>query len=198
MRNRPAISAVLAAAGGVCTFAPLWAEVPGALPPGQTAVVPSPLVTISPDRLFSGTVYGKAVQARAEAATAALQAENRRIEADLATEEKSLTAQRPKLAPADFRVLADAFDAKVEAIRNAQDAKSQDLTRKNDAERKRFFETAIPVLGQLMTDLGAVAMLDKSVVVLSFDRIDITDKAIARIDAVLGDGSAQPAAPPAP
>lgn len=168
---------------------PVVAQVPDA---------PSPVVTVTQDRLFSGTLYGQAVQARADAASQALQAENRRIEAELAAEEKALTERRATLPPADFRPLAEAFDVKVEGIRAAQEAKARDLIRKNEEEKKRFFDTAIPVLAQLMTDMGAVAILDKSAIVLSFDRIDITDQAIARINVVLGDGSAPPTPAPSP
>ena len=39
-----------------------------------------------------------------------------------------------------------------------------------------------------MSELGAVVLIDKSVAVLSMDSIDVTDEAIAKIDAVLGDG----------
>jgi len=168
-----------------------WSGLAGA----QVPDAPSPVVTVTQDRLFSGTLYGQAVQARADAASQALQAENRRIEAELAAEEKALTERRATVPPAEFRPLADAFDTKVEGIRAAQEAKARDLIRRNEDEKKRFFDTAIPVLAQLMTEMGAVAILDKAAIVLSFDRIDITDQAIARIDAVLGDGSSSP--PPA-
>lgn len=164
---------------------------PSALP----AAPASPVLTITQDRLYSGTLFGKAMQARTEAATLALQAENRKIEADLEAEEKSLTQRRPTMPAADFRAIADAFDVKVEGIRSAQDAKARALTKDHDDGRKQFFETAVPILAQLMADMGAVAILDKSAIVLSFDRIDVTDRAIERIDAVLGDGSKLPANP---
>ena len=186
MRCGLALALVLATVGG------------SGLAVGQTVDIASQVVTITQDRLFSGTIYGQAVQAQAEVATQGLQAENRRIEADLEAEEKALTARRATLPPAECRPLAEAFDAKVEGIRAAQDAKARDVLRKNDEERKRFFEAALPVLAQLMTDLGAVAIVDKSAVVLSFDRIDITDEAIARLDAVLGDGRALPTPGTAP
>lgn len=152
----------------------------------------SPILTITQDRLYSGTLFGKVLQARTEAATQALQAENRKIEADLEAEEQALTARRAAMAAPEFRALADAFDAKVEGIRAAQDAKARALAKDHDDGRKQFFETAVPILAQLMGDMGAVAIFDKSAIVLSFDRIDVTDVAIARIDAVLGDGSKLP------
>jgi Skp family chaperone for outer membrane proteins len=56
------------------------------------------------------------------------------------------------------------------------------------AERQRFFEAAVPVLGDLAREAGAVAILSRQAIILSFDRIDVTDAAIARLDATLGDG----------
>lgn len=175
---------------------------PAATPSETTAPVappPSPVLTITQDRLFSGTLYGQAVQARIEAASLALQTENRKIEADLEAEESTLTTRRAVLPPAEFRALADAFDTKVEGIRAAQEAKARALTKSQEQGRQLFFDTAVPILAALMSELGAVAILNKEAIVLSFDTIDITDRAIVRIDAVLGDGSdLPPPKPPAP
>ncbi|MGB8813208.1 MAG: OmpH family outer membrane protein [Paracoccaceae bacterium] len=171
---------------------------PPAAPSETTAPVASPrspVLTITQDRLFSGTLYGQAVQARIEAASQALQAENRKIEADLEAEESNLTTRRATLPPAEFRALADAFDTKVEGIRTAQDAKARALAKSQEQGRQLFFDTAVPILAALMAELGAVAILNKEAIVLSFDTIDITDRAIVRIDAVLGDGSKLPPAP---
>ena len=90
----------------------------------------------------------------------------------------------------------------MEKLRSAQEAKSRDLSRQRDEARQQFYDTALPVLGKLMTDRGAVAIIDRTALVISFERIDITDEAIARIDEVLGDGGQAPApvqeaAPPA-
>jgi hypothetical protein len=45
-----------------------------------------------------------------------------------------------------------------------------------------------PILGQLMVDRGAFAILDRRSVLLSLGSIDVTDDAIARIDTAIGDG----------
>lgn len=161
----------------------------------QEGPLRSPVLTIAQDRLFSGTAYGQAVQGRIDAQTHALQTENRKIETDLEAEEQALTERRASLAPDAFRALADAFDAKVEGIRAAQDAKARTVSDLREQEQKRFFETAVPILAELMAEMGAVAILDKSAIVLSFERIDITDAAIKRIDTVLGADPLSNAAP---
>lgn len=155
----------------------------------------SAILTVTQERLFSGSRIGQAAESRFQAESRALVAENREIEAALEAEERSLTDRRAALPPADFRVLADAFDAKAEEIRAAREAKSRALTRQRDEERQRIFAAAVPVLAALMEEMGAVAIIERSSVLISFDRIDITDAAIARLDQVLGDGSALPDAP---
>ena len=156
---------------------------------------PAPqVVTLDQDRLYSASRFGQALEARSLAATQALAAENRQIEADLSAEEAALTTKRAQVSVEAFAALAAAFDVKVERIRAEQEAKARDLVTSRDAGRQQFFQAAVPVLAALMQDLGAYAILNHDAVVLSFDSIDVTDRAIAALDAKLGDGSA-PAAP---
>ena len=91
--------------------------------------------------------------------------------------------------PAAFRAEAEAFDEKVQGIRAAQDAKERALDDSLAAGRDNFFVAIRPILGQLMVENGAGAILDRRSVVLSVGRIDITDAAIAVIDATVGDGT---------
>jgi Skp family chaperone for outer membrane proteins len=145
----------------------------------------TPILTLDQDRLFAASAFGRQSLASVEAEAQALQTENRGIEAALEAEERQLTERRAAMAPEEFRAAADAFDEKVKAIRAAQTAKARDLAQQRDLARQRFFEAAAPVLAALMTERGAAAILDRSAIILSFDRVDITDLAIARVDAVL-------------
>jgi Skp family chaperone for outer membrane proteins len=154
----------------------------------------APILTIDQDRLFEQSAYGRAAIARAEAETAALGAENQRIEAALEAEERDLTERRAVLPSADFAPLAEAFDEKVEGIRAAQDAKIRAIPRQLEADRRAFFAAALPLLGGILEEFGAVAILDRSAIVLSLSAIDVTDSAIARVDERL---PATPA-PPSP
>ncbi|WP_241427554.1 OmpH family outer membrane protein [Fertoeibacter niger] len=161
----------------------------------DTTVPPAGILTVTQERLFSGSRIGQAAEARFQAESRALVAENREIETALEAEERDLTNRRATLPPEEFRALADAFDAKAEGIRDAREAKSRALTRQRDEDRQRIFAAAVPVLAALMEEMGAVAIIERSTVLISFDRIDITEAAIARLDQVLGDGSALPEAP---
>jgi Skp family chaperone for outer membrane proteins len=169
-------------------FALLLAALPLAAVAQGTAVTPSALVVIDPDQLYLGTLYGRALQADIEAEASALSAENRKIDAALEAEERDLTDKRSTMTADAFRPLADAFDTKANDLRNAQEAKTRELTRRRDTLRQEFFSQIGSIIGDYMVERGAVAVLDKSTVIVSLGSIDITSEVIARIDERLGDG----------
>lgn len=168
---------------------------PLGLPVGGTGGA-SPVLTLDQDQLFEDSDFGKRVTRDVQRARDDLLAQNRKIEANLSAEEKKLTVERKTMAPEAFRKLADAFDKKVQKIRHDQDAKNRKIVEFRDSERKRFFNAALPVLGQLMRDSGAVAILNSQSIFVSLKSIDVTDKAIRRVNAALGDG--QTGKPPIP
>jgi Skp family chaperone for outer membrane proteins len=200
MRRIRAVAAALCVAAGMtpCVAAAQEATAPEA-PPAVT--VPSPIVTLDQERFFRESAYGKAALARAEAEAAALSAENRKLEAALEAEERELTTRRATLKPEEFAPLSSAFDAKVEEIRAAQDAKSRAITRHLEETRQKYFESAVPVLAELLRDTGAVAILADNAIILSLSALDVTDEAVARMDLALPDllpetpGEAGPDAP---
>ncbi|MBK5923572.1 hypothetical protein CCR90_07205 [Rhodovulum sulfidophilum] len=142
----------------------------------------SPILTLDQDRLFEDSKAGQAVDEQLEAATAALAAENRRIEAELVAEERALTERRATLPPDQFRPLAEAFDQKVETIRATQDRKARELGQKREEKRQDFFRKALPLLAGIVRERGAVAVLARDAVVLSAGQVDITDEAIKLLD----------------
>lgn len=150
--------------------------------------VVSPIVTLDRDRLFAGTLYGQRVNRELESASTAMAAETRAIEAALEAEELALTEQRKTLEPEAFRELASAFDDKVQALRAEREAAEADLLGQIEAAQTAFFNRIGPVLGQLVRERGAVLIVDRRAVLLSATDVDITSDAIARIDAVLGEG----------
>jgi len=153
------------------------------------------ILTISTDRTFAESQFGQRVAAEVEAQSAVLTAENRRIEAELIAEEKDLTERRPGMETAAFRALADAFDQKVQSTRATQETKARALNQIADKARVEFLQVARPVLEDLMRESGAGVILERSSVFLSANATDITDLAIDRIDAAIGDGSGLNGAP---
>lgn len=162
---------------------------PGAGSAQQIGLPNTAILTIETDRLFAGSAYGQRIANEIEADSAVLAAENRRIEAELTAEEQDLTERRPEMEPEAFRALADAFDEKVQSIRKTQDAKARTLNQRADKARVEFLRAARPVLETLMRESGAGVILERGSVFLSSNATDITDLAISRIDAAIGDGS---------
>lgn len=180
----------------VCVFA---GSVPAYTAFAQTtendapAAAAPPILVLDQDRFFQESAWGKAAIAVAEKEAASLAAENRKIELALEEEERRLTERRAGMTATDFAAVSTAFDQKVEGIRNAQDAKSRAITTKLEADRQQFFQVATPVLGAILEETGAVAILADSAIILSRTSIDATDLAIARIDSVLpASGAATP------
>lgn len=166
---------------------PLWAQ--------DVSQPRSAILTLDQDALFARTKFGKALITAAEQEATALKAENRSIDATLEAEERSLTDRRAGLPLAEFRVLADAFDNKVEGLRAAQDAKSAAFSAKRDLAQQQFFQAVAPIIGDYMVAQGASAIVNKAAIVVSLGSIDITDEVIVQIDAKLGDGAATPLIP---
>ena len=158
--------------------------------------VPSPILTVDQQRLFTESAFGRRVSAQIEARSKVLGAENRRMEAQLKAEEEQLTRERGTLPDAEFRKKANAFDAKVQRIRAEQDRKVSDLTAFRDAEQKRFGTGLGQVLAAIAKRHGAVAVMDRRAMLVSANSIDITDEAVKAVDAQLGDGTPVPADEP--
>ncbi len=147
------------------------------------------IFTLSQDRLFTQSEFGQRMRREIKTRSTAIAIENRKIESELKVEEQTLTEQRASLVPAEFRVLADAFDKKVEAIRTEQAQKSLALNSFAETEQKRFFKLAFPVLIALVDELSAVAILDERSTIIASDKMNITALALARVNTAIGDGS---------
>ena len=158
-------------------------------PEQPVIVVQSAILVLDTEALFAGSAYGQRVLRQVQADSLALNEENRAIEAELTAEELALTEQRAALTPEEFRPLAEAFDRKAQQIRAEQRAKLTDIRSRPDQARQEFIQLTQGILAQIMRENRALAIIERSEVVLFADAIDITDFAIARIDEVLGDGA---------
>ena len=175
-------------------FAALIASAPGPAAAQDLGRVATPILTLDRDRLYSDTAYGQRVSRDLEAASAKLAAETRAIESALEEEEKALTEKRATLAVEEFRALANAFDEKVQALRAEREQAQSNMRAQGEAAQLDFFNRIGPILGQLVRERGAVLIVDRRAILLAANDVDVTQDAIALIDAVLGDGTA-PAAP---
>lgn len=153
----------------------------------QPPQAPAQVLLIDQDRLFSGSVFGQAVGGVIDRVGRDLSAQNREIEDVLSQEEQRLTELRSSLSIEDFRLRAAEFDARVVEIRSEQDAKNRALGAYAEAARQRFLEIMGPILIDLVQRSGAEVLMDRRAVIFARDDIDITDEAIAAIDAALAD-----------
>lgn len=147
--------------------------------------LPAPVLIVDNERLYLDSQYGQQIRAEIEVSAEALRAENDQIVAALTEEERSLTERRPSMTVEEFRAAAAEFDARVQDIRRARDAKEAELQNARANGRVVFFDEVRPLIGQLMIDRGALVVLDSRSVFVAVRVADITDDAIAVIDATL-------------
>jgi len=157
--------------------------------PASAQQTSPPVLIVDSERLFVETLYGQRLSSELAAQATALQAENDRIVETLTLEERSLTVRRPEMDPQEFRAEAEAFDRKVQDVRRVRDAKNVELQVANAEARSRFEQRVQGIVAGIMIERGAVLVLEQRNVVLSVRAANITDDAIVRIDAELGNGT---------
>lgn len=149
----------------------------------------APILTVDQDLLFSTSDWGKRTQRVLAEEGSKIEAENERLAAQLSAEEATLTEQRGTLDPAEFRKRAEAFDTRATEVRRERAQVVQDLNAWAEADRTAFYRAALPVMGEMMQDRGAVAVLDRRTVFVSVDAIDMTRDLVSRLNDSLGDGA---------
>jgi Skp family chaperone for outer membrane proteins len=189
VRGAATSRATILRVGSIIAMLLMVAVAAGPVQAQQLGLPQGAILTISTDRTFAESQFGQRIAAEVEAQSAVLAAENRRIEAELIAEEKDLTERRPGMESAAFRALADAFDQKVQNTRVTQETKARALNQIAEKARVEFLQVARPILEDLMRESGAGVILERSSVFLSANATDITDLAIERIDAAIGDGA---------
>lgn len=172
----------------ICLACLSWATASDAQQNDATATtLRSPILTVDPGRLLRATVIGQRLAQALEDESRALDAENQRIVAELRAEELLLTEQRPTMERTEFAALAEEFDQRVQAARLAQDAKQTALEQKAAEQERALLREIQPVLAQIMVDTGAAVIVESGSVLLSARSVDVTDLAIARINASFQD-----------
>jgi len=148
----------------------------------QNRPATSPILTLDSERLIAQSAAGQAIEAELTQQSEALANENRRIETDLANEERDLTERRADMTPEEFRAEALAFDEKVQRFREEQDAKLRGIQEQYNRARQEILGASDPVLVSIMQEAGAVIIMEKSSVLASLQAVDVTDLAILRLD----------------
>lgn len=158
-------------------------------PGDDTTGAQAALLTVDQERLFVRSAWGLRASAATDAEEAKIAAENERLATQLSDEESQLTEQRATLDPAEFRRRAEAFDLRATQVRRERAQLVQDLYAWTEADRAAFYRAALPIMGDMMQQRGAVAVLDRRTVFVALDAIDMTDDLVTALDQQLGDGA---------
>ncbi len=148
----------------------------------DVGVVQSEILVLDPERMFEQTLLGKSMLAAHQAERDTLAARNRSLEAELEAEEQRLTDIRAETSPEEFRAMADAFDERVQEIRRDSERRVRDLERDRERLPIEFLSEVDAIVLDLMRASGGVVLLDQRTVILRADAVDLTDRAISRID----------------
>lgn len=143
------------------------------------------ILTISVDRILAESRAGAAIAAQAEALSIAIQTDVETRREALRVEELELAADRGGLDRATFDARAAAFRARVTALRAERAERLSALQRAVAAAEASLRATLEPILVSILTERGAMLLLDERQVVLSARALDVTDEAISRLDAAL-------------
>ena len=157
--------------------------------PADAKPLTAPILTVDQDVLFAQSDWGKRTQRVLDEQGGKIETENERLAAQLSAEEATLTEQRGTLDPAEFRQLAEAFDTRATEIRRQRAKVVQDLNAWAESDRAAFYRAALPLMGEMMQERGAVAVLDRRTLFVSMDAIDMTQDLVRRLNAELGDGA---------
>jgi hypothetical protein len=151
---------------------------------GQNRVInKTSVLVLSQDDLFKKSVAGRALLKVFEEKQAVLFSEASKVEQDFILEEQKLTDQRLIVTPADFQVLADEFDSKVEKMRKFRMNKDKKLQQDFIRWRKKFVQIVLPIVRELMAQYEASVVIDTINRGLIYDQnIDVTDIIIKRLD----------------
>lgn len=149
----------------------------------QDVVPRSQILTIDSSRLFPETLLGQSIITSINEERRAFAIENQAIAEQFRAEELALTEQRATLPRDEFARLAEDFDRRAQAERAERDAEMAAFERRAQAQERGFLQQIQPVLGQIMADAGALVLIESGTVILRNEAIDVTDIAIARINA---------------
>lgn len=143
-----------------------------------------PVVIVYQDRLIEDSLAGRALRREEEETAAGLLQERREIERAFEAEERELVEKRRTMTREAFAALAEDFDTRVRAARQAQEEKAIALQRSIETNRKRFLDSLRPVLIEVMQRFGASVMMEGRSVVLSDPSLDVTGEVISRMDEI--------------
>lgn len=145
----------------------------------------APVLIVDMQRIKSDTAAGRDMRSKTIEIRRRIQAGIAARSERLRAEERRLAEERESLDPEDFRAQVRAFEQQVFENREFSERESLRLQRVLSRASTLLREQATAVLAGIMRERRAEVMLDATQIVLSVDRLDITDEAIRILDRVL-------------
>ena len=140
------------------------------------------ILYLNQSRVYSESVFGKNLEELFRDESNSLVEQNRQLTKELEIEEQRLTNEREGMSLAEFKLLAQSFNTRVEKVRREQKEKSDTLKYKLEEERKYFFNAVYPLLLEFVSKKNATGILDSSVFIVGNSKLDVTNKVILIIN----------------
>lgn len=138
----------------------------------------APVVVVDLDRAVRESAAAADLREREVAARRALQTEFDAVTAALELREGEMVELRRNMEPEAFDVLVKEFDARVRDARRGAQEQGAALQARFGAAQSALLERIRPIVGALMRERGAVAVLERKAVVVAEQSLDVTDALI--------------------
>ena len=152
-----------------------------ALAPAR-AQEPTPILTVSRQRLLNDTAYARALVEAEQRMTAELQSRVDETKRTLASREQELARLRGTLPRDEFEALTNAFDRRVRRERREAQRQAAVLQSAFRNERVKLLEILDAFLERVRAERGASVILNQDEAIASDPALDITDEVLARFD----------------
>ena len=158
-----------------------------AAPAAAPAIADGPaipgLCVISIDSAISSSTVGRYVSERMNQIVAQVKAELGPENTAIETEGRALDAARPTLAAATFQSRAQALQARISNLRQKADLRQREVQATEQKSVNRIAQELDPIARQLYQQHRCSALLDKRSVMMNNPDMDLTNQAVAGLNA---------------
>jgi outer membrane protein len=159
--------------------APVLAQSPA---PGPSGTI---IIVVDLQRILREAAAVRALQQQVGAAREAFQAEIRQREEELRRLDQELARERPTLPPEVYAERRQALADQLAALQTDIQERRRQLDQAMNEGMRQVQSELLPVLQQLTEERGADIMLAKTAIVLARPELEVTDEALARLNARL-------------
>lgn len=164
-----------------CLLAPVPALAQTSAPAAQGTVI----IVVDLQRILREAAAVQALQQQVSAAREAFQAEIRQREEDLRRLDQELARERPSLSPEVYDERRQALADQLAALQSDIQERRRQLDQALNEGMRQVQSGLLPILQQLTEERGADIMLAKTSIVLARPELEVTDEALARLNAKL-------------